>query len=48
MQQQLIYLTRPLRRQARENPLKISVRVMTIQPRRLDLAHDRRRPLCAV
>lgn len=48
MRQQMIDLTRPLRRQARENILQISVRVMPIQPRRLDQAHKRRRPFCAV
>ena len=47
MRQQLIDFTRPLRRQSRENVLQIGIRIMTIDPRRLDLAHDRRRPFAA-
>lgn len=41
MRQQLITLTRPLRRQPRENVLQISIRFMPIQPRSLDQTHDR-------
>ena len=44
MRQQLIDFTRPLRRQARENILQIGIRIMSVQPRRLDQTHDRRRP----
>ena len=47
MRQQFGNLTRTLRRQARENVLQIGVRIMTIQPRRLDQVHDRRSPFSA-
>lgn len=47
MRKQLLNFTRPLRRQARENILQIGVRIMTIQPRRLDYTHDRCRPFAA-
>jgi hypothetical protein len=47
MRQQLRNITRPLRRQAREDVLQISIRIMPIEPRRLDQAHDRRRPFAA-
>lgn len=47
MRQQLIDFTRPLRRQARENVFQICIGIMTIDPRRLDQAHDRRRPFAA-
>jgi hypothetical protein len=47
MRQQLVNFTRPLRRQAREDVLQIGVRIMPIQPCRLDQAHDRRRPFPA-
>ncbi|RMO09379.1 hypothetical protein ALQ47_101005 [Pseudomonas cichorii] len=47
MRQQLIDFTRALRRQAREDILQIRVRIMTIQPRRLDQTHDHRRPFTA-
>ena len=44
MRQQLLNFTRPLRRQAREDVLQISIRIMPIQSRRLDEAHDGCRP----
>lgn len=44
MRKQLTYFIRPLRRQARENVLQVSIRIMSIQSRRLDQAHDRRSP----
>ncbi|KPY14360.1 hypothetical protein ALO54_200217 [Pseudomonas syringae pv. philadelphi] len=44
MRQQLVDFTRPLCRQPRENILQISIRIMPIQPRRLDQTHDRRCP----
>ncbi len=47
MRKQLLDLTRSLRRQARENIFQIGLRIMTIQPRRLDQAHDRRSPFSA-
>jgi hypothetical protein len=47
MRQQLRNLTRSLRRQARKDVLQISIRFMPVEPRRLDQAHDRRRPLSA-
>ena len=47
MRQQLVTRTRPLRRQSRENVLLIGIRIMVIQPCRLDQAHDRCRPLAA-
>lgn len=47
MRQQLPNLTRPLRRQPRQRVLEIGIRIMPIHPRRLDQAHDRRRPFTA-
>jgi len=47
MWQPLADFTRPLRRQARENILQVGVRIMSVEPRRLDQAHDRRRPFSA-
>lgn len=47
MRQQLINFTSPLRRQARKDILQIRVRIMAIEPRRLDQTHNRRRPLAA-
>lgn len=43
MWQQLINLSRPLRRQACKNVLQLSIWIMPIEPRRLDQTHDRRR-----
>ncbi|SDB10699.1 hypothetical protein SAMN03159382_00478 [Pseudomonas sp. NFACC23-1] len=45
MRQQLLDLTGSLRWQPREHILEISKRIMLIDGRRLDQAHDRRRPL---
>lgn len=42
MRQQLLDLAGSLRRQLREHILEISVRVLPIDARRLDQAHDRR------
>ena len=47
VRQQLLNLIRPLRRQPRQNIFEVGIRIMTIQPRRLDQAHDRRRPFSA-
>ena len=47
MRQQLRNLTRPLRRQASQNVLQISIRIMPVHARRLDQAHDRRCPFAA-
>ncbi len=47
MRQQLADLTRPLRRQACQHVLEIGIRIMSIHPRRLDQAHDRRRAFAA-
>lgn len=47
MRQKLGDLARPLRRQARENVLQVSIRIMPIEPRRLDQTHDRRRTFTA-
>lgn len=47
MRQQLINFTRPLRWQARENIFQIHIRIMAVEPRRLDQAHDRRPPFSA-
>lgn len=47
MRQQLRNVTRPLRRQAREDVLQISIRIMPVEPSRLDQAHDRRHPFAA-
>ena len=47
MRQQLIDLTRLLRRQPREHILEICIRIMPIDARRLDQTHDRRCPLPA-
>lgn len=41
MRQHLVNLTRPLRRPSRENVLQIGIRIMAIQPRTLDQAHER-------
>lgn len=43
MRQQLLDLAGPLRRQPRQYILEISIRIMLIDARRLDQAHDRRR-----
>ena len=40
-------LTCTLGRQTRENVLQVGVWIMTIQPRRLEQAHDRCRPLAS-
>jgi hypothetical protein len=40
MRRQLIYFTRPLRRQPRQHVLQIRIRIMTIQPRRPDHEFD--------
>ena len=45
MRQQLANLTCTLRRQASENILQVSIRIMSIQLRKLDQIHDRRRPI---
>lgn len=37
----------PLRRQARKNILQIRIRIMAIEPSRLDQSHDRHRPFAA-
>ena len=47
MRQQLLDLARPLRRQACKNVFQISIRIMPVEPRRLDQTHDRRRPFSA-
>ena len=47
MRQQLIDQTRPLRGQTREHVLQISIYIMSIQSRRLDHNHDRRRRFSA-
>jgi hypothetical protein len=47
MRQQLRKITGPLRQQAREDVLQISIRIMPIEPRRLDQTHDRRCPFAA-
>ena len=47
MREQLADLARPLRRQAREYIFQIGIRVVTVKARRLDQAHDRRRPFAA-
>ena len=44
---QCLNLTGPLRRQPRERVLEISIRIMPVDARWLDQAHDRRRPLAA-
>ena len=44
MRQQLVNLTRPLRRQSRENVLQIGIRIVAVHARGLDQTHDRRRP----
>lgn len=47
MRQQLVYFTRPLRRQTRENILQVNIRIMPVETRRLDQTHDRCRPFAA-
>lgn len=47
MRQKVTDFTRPLRRQAREDVLQISIRIMPVEPRRLDQTHDRRRAFTA-
>ena len=47
MRQQLRNLTRRLSRQASENVLQISIRIMPIEPCRLDQTHDRSRTFSA-
>jgi hypothetical protein len=47
MRQQLVNFTGLLRRQTRENVLQVSVRIMPIEPRRLDQTHDRSRTFAA-
>lgn len=44
MREQFVDLTRRLRRQVRESVLQVGIRIMSIEPRRLDQAHDRRCP----
>lgn len=41
MRQQLLDLTGFLRRQPRQHILEIRIRIMPVQPRRLDQTHDR-------
>lgn len=45
MRKQLSDLASSLRRQAHQHILEVSIRIMPIDTRRLDQAHDRRRPL---
>lgn len=47
MGHQLLDLARPLRRQPQQHILKIGTRIMPIDARQQDQAHDRRRPLAA-
>ncbi len=47
MRQQSLDLACSLRRQPRQYILEISIRIMPVDARRLDQAHDRRRPLAA-
>jgi hypothetical protein len=47
MWQQLSDLTRPLRRQTRENVFQVSIWVMPVELRRLDQAPQRRRAFAA-
>lgn len=47
MRQQLLNLCDPLRRQPRQHILEISIRIMPIDARRLDQAHDHSRPFAA-
>ena len=47
MRQQCRDLTRPLRRQPRQHIFEIGIRIVPIHARRLDQAHDRRRPFAA-
>lgn len=44
MRQQLPDCARPLRRQASEDALQISIRIMPVELGRLDLTHQRRSP----
>ena len=47
MRQQFPDLTRSLRRQPCQHIFQIGIRIMPIHARRLDQAHDRRRPFSA-
>lgn len=47
MRQQLIDFTSPLRRQAREHIFQIGIRIVPVEPRRLDQTHHRCRPFAA-
>lgn len=47
MRKQRVDLTRPLRWQLRQHVLEIGIWIMSIEPRRLDQAHDRRPPFSA-
>ena len=47
MRQQSLDLAGPLRRQPRQHIFEISIRIVPINARRLDQAHDRRRPFAA-
>ena len=47
MRQQLHIITDPLRRQASEDVLQISIRIMLVESLRLDQAYDHRRPFAA-